>query len=67
MIATAGGPYTLVWQDDGEPLLFAQGGVESAAGRVLCFGVHVKGECPIPLGPAASDGSRLREIWRRLR
>ena len=67
VIATAGGPYTLVGQDYCEQLLFAQGGVESASGRVLSFRVQVKGDSLIQLAPAASDGARSREIWRRLR
>lgn len=67
VLASGGGPYTLVGRNYCEQLSFAQGEVEAVAGAVLCFDVHVKGDTLLQLGPLSADGSRSREVWKRLK
>jgi hypothetical protein len=67
VLATGGGPWTLVGSNYCEQLLFAKGAIESRAGQVLCFDLQVKGDTLIQVGQGGSPGSFVREIWRRLR
>ncbi|MCC6650755.1 MAG: hypothetical protein IT348_06365 [Candidatus Eisenbacteria bacterium] len=67
VLATGGGPYTLVGSDYCEQVSFALGGVENVAGQVLCFEVQVKGDTLLQIGPRGPDGGRSREVWKRVR
>ena len=68
VLATGGGPWTLVKGDYCEQISFARGQIESAKGNVLCFHVEVRGDSLIQTGRhPRSDGSTSREIWTRVR
>lgn len=68
VLATGGGPYTLVSGDYCEQIAFARGQIESAKGNVLCFKVEVRGDSLIQTGRhPRNDGSVSREVWTRVR
>ena len=67
VLASAGGAWTLAGSDYCEQLSFAQGGMAGMGGKVMCFEVRVSGDTLVQMGHASEDGSRSREIWKRLR
>jgi len=68
VLATGGGPYTLVSGDYCEQISFARGQIESAAGNVLCYNVQVRSDSLIQTGRhPRNDGSVSREVWTRVR
>ncbi len=68
VLATGGGPYTLVGNDYCEQLAFAKGDIESAKGRVLCFQLRVSGDSLFQSGKHPFEESRmLQEVWVRVK
>ena len=65
--ATGGGAHTLLDGVYCEQVDFALGGIESAAGQVLCFRVEIHGDSLVQSRAPGADGMSIREVWRRLR
>lgn len=67
VLATGGGPWTLVRSDYCEQLSFAKGAIAERAGQVLCFDLTVHGDSLIQVGQGGTPSSFVREVWRRVR